>query len=220
MIREPVRRDWPRAEQRDRLLRVNCQKVSAALFLVTNHGVDMGHLGFDESWLELCHILSVPIHEDDVDNVVADVSLSLHLLLVLWAEGQEGGDVEHDLVLLLPSVDTLTAGHVGPHVQPPSVAPPARQSDLLPEEGEELMEPLTPGLVTQQLVIHDLTRPGEYNTELEVHASFLFLKPQNILLDIRGDNLPRDLLHLVQVAVIGKELELKCHCYFYASKIT
>ena len=164
----------------------------------------MGHLGFDESWLKLCHILSVPIHEDDVDNVVADVSLSLHLLLVLWAEGQEGGDVEHDLVLLLPSVDTLTAGHVGPHVQPPSVAPPARQSDLLPEEGEELLEALSPGLVTQQFVIHDLPGFGEYHSKLKVHASFLFLKPQNVLLDIWRHDFPRDLFYLVKVAVIGK----------------
>ena len=204
MIREPVRRDWARAEQRDCLLRVNCQKVSAALFLVTNHGVDMGHLGFDESWLKLCHILSVSIHEDYVDNVVADVSLSLHLLFVLWAEGQEGGDVEHDLVFLLPSVDTLTAGHVCPYVQSTSVAPPARQSDLLPEEGEELLEALSPSLVTQQFVIHNLARFGEYHSKLEVHASFLFLKPQNVLLDIWRHDFPRDLFYLVKVAVIGK----------------
>ena len=220
VIREAVRRDWTRSEERNRLLGVNCQKVSAGVLLVTNHSVDMGHLGLDEGWLKLCHVLPVPIHKDDVDDVVPDVSLPLHLLFVLRTEGEEGGDVEHDLVLLLPGVDTLLPRHVRPHVQASSVAPPAGQPDLLPEEGEELMEPLTPGLVTQQLVIHDLTRPGEYNTKLEVHASFLFLKPQNILLDIRGDHLPRDLLHLVQVAVIGKELELKCHCYFYASRIT
>ena len=70
------------------------------------------------------------------------------------------------------------------------------------------MKPLGATLVTQQLVIHDLTRLGENNTKLEVHASFLFLKPENILLDIRRDHFPRDLLHLVQVAVIGKELEM------------
>ena len=85
----------------------------------------MGHLGLYESWFKLRHVLSVPIHEDDIDDVVTDVSLSLHLLFVVRTEGEEGGDVEHDLVLLLPGVDALQPGHVSPHVQPPPVAPPA-----------------------------------------------------------------------------------------------
>ena len=82
MIREPVRRDGARSEERNRLLGVNCQKVSAAVFLVTNHRIDVGHLGFDESWFKLCHIFPVPIHEDNVDNVVTDVPLSLHLSII------------------------------------------------------------------------------------------------------------------------------------------
>ena len=208
MVREAVRGDGSRSKERDRLLRVNCQKVPVNVLFVTNHGIDVGHLGLNESWFKLCHIFSVPIHEDDVDNVVTDVSLPLHLLFVLRSEGEEGGDVEHDLVLLLPGVDTLLPSHVRPHVQPPSVSPPAGQPDLLPEEGEEVVEPLRPALVTQQLVIHHLAWPGQDDPKLEVHASFLFLQPQDVLLYIWGDNFPRDLLHLVQVAVIGEELEM------------
>ena len=208
MVREAVRGDGSRSKERDRLLRVNCQKVPVNVLLVTNHGIDVGHLGLNESWFKLCHIFSVPIHEDDVDDVVTDVSLPLHLLFVLRSEGEEGGDVEHDLVFLLPGVNTLLPSHVRPHVQPPSVSPPASQPDLLPEEGEEVVEPLRPALVTQQLVIHHLAWPGQDDPKLEVHASFLFLQPQDVLLYIWGDNFPRDLLHLVQVAVIGEELEM------------
>ena len=39
----------------------------------------MSHLGLDERWFKLCHVFSAPIHEDDVDNVITDVPLSLHL---------------------------------------------------------------------------------------------------------------------------------------------
>ena len=211
VIREAWGRDRPRPEQRDRLLRVNCEEVSAAGLLVTNHCVDMGHLGLYESWFKLRHVLSVPIHEDDIDDVVTDVSLSLHLLFVVRTEGEEGGDVEHDLVLLLPGVDALQPGHVSPHVQPPPVAPPAWQTDPLAQEGEEVLEPLTPRLVTQQFVIHDLAGSGEYHSELKVHASFLFLQPQNVLLDIWRHDFPRDLFYLVKVAVIGEELEMWWH---------
>ena len=82
MVREAVRGDGSRSKERDRLLRVNCQKVPVDVLLVTNHGIDVGHLGLNESWFKLCHIFSVPIHEDDVDDVVTDVSLPLHLLFV------------------------------------------------------------------------------------------------------------------------------------------
>ena len=125
--------------------------------------------------------------------------------------------MEHDLVFLLPGVHTLLPCHIGPHVQPPSVAPPPSQSDLLSQEGEELVESLRASLVTQQFVIHDLTRPGENNTKLEVHASFLFLKPQDVLLDIWRDNFSRDLLHLVKVAVVGEELEMYYYKYVHSS---
>ena len=118
--------------------------------------------------------------------------------------------MEHDLVFLLPSVDTLLPGHVGPHVQPPSVASPPSQPDLLSQQAEEVLESERASLVTQELVIHDLTGLGEDDAELEVHASLLLLKPQDVLLYVWGDNFPRDLLHLVKVAVIGEELAM---CY-------
>ena len=72
----------------------------------------MGHLGLYESWFKLRHVLSVPVHENDVDDVVTDVSLSLHLLFVVRAEGEEGGDVEHHLVVPLVGVHRVEAGRV------------------------------------------------------------------------------------------------------------
>jgi hypothetical protein len=40
----------------------------------------MGELGLDEDRLEARHVGPVALHKDDVDNVVPDVALSLHLV--------------------------------------------------------------------------------------------------------------------------------------------
>ena len=50
--------------------------------------------------------------EDDGDDVVADVSLAGELLAVVGREGEEGGDVEHHLVVPLVGVHRVEARRV------------------------------------------------------------------------------------------------------------
>ena len=50
--------------------------------------------------------------EDDGDDVVADVALPRQLLAVVRGEGQEGGDVEHELVAHVVRVHAVQAGGV------------------------------------------------------------------------------------------------------------
>ena len=45
--------------------------------------------------------------EDHRDNVVPDVSLAGKLLPVVWCERQHGGNVEHDFVALVFSVQAV-----------------------------------------------------------------------------------------------------------------
>ena len=49
--------------------------------MVADDGVDVGKVGLDEDGLELEHFIDGAVHEDDVDNVVANVPLSVDLKL-------------------------------------------------------------------------------------------------------------------------------------------
>lgn len=69
--------------------------------------------------------------EDYGDNVVADVALPLQLLRVADGVRQEGGDVEHDLLLAEPRVHRLRAGLAVMNVETASVA-----GEILKGEGE------------------------------------------------------------------------------------
>ena len=48
--------------------------------------------------------------EDDVADVVAKVAFALQLLLVLAGEGQQGGDVEHNLLAKLNLFGVIGTG--------------------------------------------------------------------------------------------------------------
>ena len=60
--------------------------------------------------------------------------------------------MEHDLVLVYPGVEALLARHVGPDVQSPAVASPVLECDSVTQQGEELQEPLTAGLVAMKVL--------------------------------------------------------------------
>ena len=105
--------------------------------------------------------------------------------------------MEHDLVLVYPGVEALLARHVGPDVQSPAVASPVLECDSVTQQGEELQESLTAGLVAQQFVVHYLPRLGIDDSKLEVHVPFLLLQPDDVLLNVRVDNFSRAPLYLV-----------------------
>ena len=79
MVREATGGHRPRTEQRDGLLGVDREEIFTRLLLIAHHGVHVSELGLDERRLELGHVFSTPIHEYDVDDVITNVPLSLHL---------------------------------------------------------------------------------------------------------------------------------------------
>ena len=87
--------------------------------------------------------------------------LHIYLLLVLVGEGEQGGDVEHELVLLVGGVHAVdrslkniyncnkifvyppvSAGHVRPGVEAAAELGPVPQLHLVAQQGQELLEPL------------------------------------------------------------------------------
>lgn len=64
-------------------------------------GKDMQKLGLDgvgDEWL-------VPVHKDDANNVVSDMTLSLDLLWVQSVEGEHRRHMVHDLEAIAPGVE-------------------------------------------------------------------------------------------------------------------
>ena len=66
-----------------------------------DHQVDVGKLGLDEAGLEPCHVLQTSVHEDDVDNVVAYVSLSLNLELDMTLSLKMLGQIKKESLMIV-----------------------------------------------------------------------------------------------------------------------
>ena len=79
MVLEDGRAGEGGAEQWHGLLAEHAHVIGVGLFLVAHDGVDVGEVGLDEDGLEAAHVGEAAVHEDDVDNVVADVAFAFNL---------------------------------------------------------------------------------------------------------------------------------------------
>ena len=68
-----------RSKQRDALLAKHTKVVAVCLLYVRNEGVDVREIRLDENGLKFGHVGEAPVKENDVHDVVADVSFPLDL---------------------------------------------------------------------------------------------------------------------------------------------
>ena len=66
-------------EERDAVVRQDGDVVAVCLLLVAHHGVNVGKVRLDVLRLKVRRFLHAPVHKDDVDDVVANVTLTLNL---------------------------------------------------------------------------------------------------------------------------------------------
>lgn len=86
----------------------------------TRNEKDTSELRFDTGGIEeAVRILAdsrryrlVAVHEDNIDDVVSDMTLPLYLLLVVPRIWKERRNVEHDLVTFVHRIDRVFSGHV------------------------------------------------------------------------------------------------------------
>ena len=109
----------------------------------------------------------MPYLEHDGHDVIAHVPLPLQLLAVRLGEGEQRGDVKHDLPVLEHLVQTLLARLAVRRVEAAPIPLVLRQRDPPPQHPHEVVHGRRVRPVAEELLLRDLARPLVDEAELE-----------------------------------------------------
>ena len=130
----------------------------------------------------------VGLLEDDGDDVVANVSLPLELLLVGVTEGEQRAHVEHDFTVVEHLVHRVVPGLSVHGVQAALVALVLGQVDPEPQHVEELVHGVGVCSVAEELLLGDLAEPLVDAAELVVVDNHVFVVVDDHLAGARAQD--------------------------------